>query len=272
MPLAEVNNIKLSYEIKGEGFPLILINGFANKKETWVAQVGPLSEYFKVITYDLRSSGGSSRPEEPYTMETLVEDLKGLMDYLNINKANIVCQSMGGWIAQDFALKYPERLNKLVMIGSNHTGDGILNLLESYKDLYELRKEDPTAAFWKFIRFTQTIKFRKELESDLKKKIHGVISVEELIEESKINPLTPKDLENQAVAGSKHDSLDKLDQIKHETLIMAASKDKLAGVYVAEQMHEKMPNSTLKIFEELGHEFYFSNAPEVNEEIINFLK
>ena len=272
MPIADVNDIKISYEIKGEGYPLFLIHGYASKKNTWIAQVGALSEHFKVITYDLRSSGESSHPEESFTMDTLVEDLKGLMDFLDIDNAHLGGQSMGGWIIQNFVLKYPERANKLVIIGSNHTGDGLNGLKDSYIDLYELRKEDPVAAFWKFIRFVHTIKFRKLLESDLKKKVHGIISAEELIEESKLNQCAPLDLENQAIAGSMHDTLDKLYEINNETLILAARKDKLAGVYVAEQMNEKMPNSNLKILEDAGHEFYFSHAPEVNAMIIEFLK
>jgi len=272
MPIADINDIKISYEIKGDGYPLILIHGYASKKETWIAQIGALSEHFKVITYDLRNSGESSHPEASFTMGTLVDDLKGLMDFLNIDTAHLGGQSMGGWIIQNFVLKYPERANKLIIIGSNHTGDGLNSLKESYIDLYELRKEDPVAAFWKFIRFVHTIKFRKLLESDLKNKIHGIISAEELIEESKLNQCTPLDLENQAKAGSMHDTLDKLHEINNETLIIAARKDKLAGVYVAEQMNEKLLHSSLKILEDAGHEFYFSHAPEVNTMIIQFLK
>ncbi len=87
-----------------------------------------------------------------------------------------------------------------------------------------------------------------------------------------MNQCTPRDLENQAIAGSMHDSLDKLHEIQHKTLIIAAQKDKLAGVFVSEQMHKQMPNSTLKILDDAGHEFYFSHAPEVNAMMIEFLK
>ena len=88
----------------------------------WVAQIGPLSEKFKVITVDLRNSGKSDRPKESYTMDTFVEDLKGLMDFLKIDKANLMGQSMGGWIIQNFVLKYPEKANKLILIATNHKG------------------------------------------------------------------------------------------------------------------------------------------------------
>ncbi len=170
MSFADINDIKICYETKGDGYPLILIHGYASKKETWIAQVDTLSEQFKVITYDLRSCGMSSHPDQPYTLDTLVEDLKGLMDFLDIDTAHLGGQSLGGWIIQNFVLKYPKRANKLVIIGSNHTGDGLNSLKDSYVDLYELRKEDPAVAFWNFIRFVHTIKFRKLLEADLKKK------------------------------------------------------------------------------------------------------
>ena len=272
MPFAEINGVNIYYESQGDGFPLILIHGYASSHNTWVAQVGALSAHFKVITLDLRSCGKSSHPEESYAFEDFVEDLKGLMDHLNIDKAHLMGQSMGGWIIQQFVLKYPERANKLVMVGSNHKGDGLHILKNSYIDIYNLRKEDPEKAFWKFVRFVHTIKFRKELEADLKKKIHGIISAEELIEEKNHDQCTPKDLENQAVAGSTHDSLDELHKINNPTLIIAANKDKLSGVLVSEQMHEKIPNSTLEVIEEGGHEFFFSHALEVNKLVIDFLK
>ena len=96
---ANISGLKICYEIKGDGYPLFLVHGFGVKKETWVSQFTPLSEKFKVIRFDNRGAGKSDRPSSPpYTMELFADDLKGLMDYLQINKAHIIGWSVGGMI------------------------------------------------------------------------------------------------------------------------------------------------------------------------------
>ncbi len=271
MPFAEVNNIKICYEIYGEGYPLLLVHGYDAKKEVWVAQIGALSEKFKVITVDLRSSGKSDRTEEPYTMDKLVEDLKGLMDFLKIEKANLMGQSMGGWIIQNFLLKYPEPAGKLILIATNHKGAGIHVLKESLIKEIEIREKDPVEAFLKHARLMYHQKFRKEMEENLSKKFHGIWSPEDLIKESTIDPKSTRDLENLANAGASHNTLEKLDQIKNPTLLITGSHDRMSPKIVLDQMHEKLPNSTLKLFDKTGHKSFLSKAPEVNQVILEFL-
>ena len=271
MPFAEINNIKICYEIHGEGYPLILVHGYDVKKEVWVAQIGVLSENFKVITVDLRSSGKSDRPEEPYTMDTLVEDLKGLMDFLKIDKANLMGQSMGGWIIQNFVLKYPECANKLILIATNHKGAGIHVLKESLIKEIEIREKDPVEAFLGHARLMFHLKFRKQMEENLSKEFHGIWSPEDLIKESTIDPKSPLDLENLANASASHNTLEKLDQIRNPTLLITGSHDRMSPKIVLDQMHEKLPNSTLKFIDKSGHKLFLSKAPEVNQIILEFL-
>ena len=124
MSFADINGIKLCYEIYGRdnNIPIILIHGFGAKKEIWNSQVGALSKKFKVITFDIRGSGKSDRPNKPYTMEMFADDIKGLMDYLNIEKSHILGRSMGGMIAQNFVVKYPEKVNKLILVTTGPGG------------------------------------------------------------------------------------------------------------------------------------------------------
>ena len=116
----EVNGIKICYEVQGVGDPVVLVHGFGAKKETWLGQFGPLSEKFKVIRFDNRGAGKSDRPNEPFTMDMFVEDIKGLMDALAIDKAHIIGWSLGGMIVQHFLLKYPERVDKAVLLLTNY--------------------------------------------------------------------------------------------------------------------------------------------------------
>ncbi len=113
---AQIGDVKLCYEILGkeDGYPTLLIHGFGVKKEVWMAQVGDLSQHFKVIRFDNRGSGKSSRPSGA-NMDIFTEDIKNFLDYLQIEKTHVMGWSLGGMIAQNFILKYPEKVNKLVL-------------------------------------------------------------------------------------------------------------------------------------------------------------
>jgi pimeloyl-ACP methyl ester carboxylesterase len=117
MPYTFVEDfVRLYYEDEGSGKPLIFIHPpgmgsvvFSNQKN--------LTEHFRVITYDMRSNGKSSPSNKPVTIALLANDLKILLDALNIEKAIICGYSNGGSIALEFALSFPERIEKLILIG-----------------------------------------------------------------------------------------------------------------------------------------------------------
>ena len=149
---ADVNCIKICYEILGEGAPVFLIHGFGVTKEEWIGQFIPLSKYFKVIRFDNRGSGKSDHPNHPYTMKIFADDLKGLMEAIGISKAHVVGWSVGGMLAQEFAINYPEKLDKLVLINTlpYWPGDEIaLNMYRQSKiDSLNARKADPVKNFY----------------------------------------------------------------------------------------------------------------------------
>ncbi len=279
MSYADVNGIKICYDIHGEGYPVILVHGFGSKKEAWIAQVGALSEHFRVIRFDNRGAGKSDRPDESLTLEMLIDDIKGLMDFLQIEKTHILGWSFGGMIVQHFVLKYPEKVNYLVLINAVFRISGVAGDtagLEAYKRMrlndLELRKRDPAEAFWTEARINYYQKFRKQFEANPKKKIHGIWSAEDLIKESTIDPPTVRDIMNQAQVLRIHNPLDRLSEIKNETLILTASHDRICPKSVALEVHEKIPNSTLKVIEKAGHGSPISRAPEINQIINDFLK
>ncbi|MFW9937080.1 MAG: alpha/beta fold hydrolase [Candidatus Thorarchaeota archaeon] len=271
---ADLDGIKICYEVNGKGYPVILVNGFGSKKEGWMGQVPVLSKKFKVITFDCRGSGKSDRPDMPYTMEMFADDIKNLMEYLNIQKAHFVGFSLGGMILQNFALKYPERINKLVLINSLSKipeGYGPEMYINSHLKGLELLKQDSVKAFWHGAKTGFHVKFRKEMGANPKKKFYGLWSVEDLIDYYSTNPPTPKDIENMANALSTHHVYERLSEIKHKTLVLAASHDKLVPRSVMENLHNQLSNSIFKIIEESGHESPKEKAPDVNKEIIEFL-
>lgn len=116
MPTAQVNGVNLFYEVVGEGFPFVLISGFAADLSSWLDYQLPFfSQYYRTLVYDKRGTGQSDKPDIPYTMEMMADDVVGLMDALGMEKAHMVGLSMGGVICQVLGINYPERVQSLVL-------------------------------------------------------------------------------------------------------------------------------------------------------------
>ncbi|MHA2037988.1 MAG: alpha/beta fold hydrolase [Promethearchaeota archaeon] len=273
--LALVNDIKICYEIHGDGDTVLLVHGLGTKKEAWIGQTEPLAKHFKVIRFDNRGAGKSDRPDTPYTMEIFADDINGLMDFLEIKKCHIIGWSLGGMIVQNFILKYPQRVKKVVLINTNY-GTPDESGAEAYKRMrlqgLKAKEEDPIKAFWQSIRTDYHIKFRKQMEADPSKKWYGLWSVDDLIQMSTIDPPTEKDIIVQAGALATHHTFERLHEIKNETLLITSSHDRITPQSVMVEMHGKIPNSTLKIIDKSGHGSPRSRAPEINQLITEFLK
>ncbi|MHA1460780.1 MAG: alpha/beta fold hydrolase [Promethearchaeota archaeon] len=275
MSFAKINGLKLSYLIYGTGFPVIFIHGYGAKKEIWRTQVVDIGKKFKAITFDLRGTGESDRPNFPYTMNMLAEDVKGLMDFIGVEKVHLIGRSFGGMIAQNFVLKYPEKVEKLILIATNF-GRTDTDWVEIPKkgrlEEVETIKHDPQKAFKQKSRWVFHVKFRKEMEANPTKRFFNIFSMEDLIKESTINPSRPQDIINQAEAMKTHYTLERLHEIENKTLLIAASHDRQTPVSVMSEMCKKIPNSELRVINDAGHFMTLSRASEVNEIILNFLK
>jgi len=271
---AKINDINLCYEMRGNGEPLFLIHGFGSKKEVFIGQFQVLAKKYKVIRFDNRGSGKSDRPDMPYSMEMFVEDIKALMDYLNIKKAHFLGYSLGGMIVQNFILKYPERVNKLILINTvpkvEYDDAEIKQYIDSKIANYELKLKDPARAFFEGAEGGYTPNFIEYMKNNRSKKIHDMFTANDLIRESSINPTRPQDYLNQAPALRQHDVIDKLSSIKNETLIICASDDMVTPKQLSKFMHGKIQNSRLAEIEGM-HSTPKEKAPEVNNIILNFL-
>ena len=120
MPLAPVNGINLYYEEHGSGYPLVWSHEFAGDYRSWRAQVNFFSRRYRVITYNARGYPPSDVPErlDDYTQAQSVDDLKGLLDHLGVERAHVGGLSMGGNVALNFGLTYPDAARSLIIAGT----------------------------------------------------------------------------------------------------------------------------------------------------------
>jgi pimeloyl-ACP methyl ester carboxylesterase len=122
MPYAPVSGVKLYYEEVGRGTPIVFVHEFAGDGQSWDPQVKFFSRRWRTIAYNARGYPPSDVPEDPaaYSQAQAVEDLKGVLDHLRIDRAHVVGLSMGGYATLHFGLTHPERALSLTVAGCGY--------------------------------------------------------------------------------------------------------------------------------------------------------
>ena len=251
------------YETYGEGKPLILIPGFASGAWTWYRQTEDFSEDFRVTTFDPRGIGKSQMNDlQNLSMKTFVEDIADLLDSLKIEKGHILGASFGGFVAQEFALRFPERVEKLILActtagGKNHVSPDI-EILRSFTP-------DPSLQLSVRIRKFFRPAFTEEFHASHPEEVEKVCRLREE------NGVAEETYSAQLQAAFSFDSENKIDAIKHKTLVITGDRDNLVPMQNSINLAEKLPNSILKIIENGSHMLFIENAEEFNQTITNFL-
>ena len=251
--LMKVNDAEIYYEIHGDGdLPLILIHGIGGNLNTFKAQIDYFSDKHKVIAYDVRGHGKSSKPRGDYSFQVFSDDLYAFMQGLKINKAIVVGHSMGGGIAATFAIDHPEMVSTLILLSTSTKGDK--------KAYYQS---------WPFthLMFKATMKMLVDQQSDestTKEEKEAFIN-------SALN--TSKYVFNQCLKGiSNYDIRDRLAQIKSPTLIITGDKDTMTPSTESHILNEGIKGSKLLVIPNAKHLIIILNAKEVNETIAEFIK
>ncbi len=267
MPLFKHDDIELYYLTEGEGEPLVLVHGFGTKHQAWNFQIPYFEKKMKVIALDNRGVGKSSRPDYPYTIDMFVEDIKHLLDYLNINEKIHLCGiSLGGMIVQNFVLKYPNRVKTLILCATSaYYEPG--PLLESFKAIETISLDERIQALLPFVHsraFIRKLKKDRDFFNSIKEDTLFITPIND--------PTQFKDYMNQANAMATHDTRTLLNKIIVPTLIFSASKDRMIPLSHQEFLYEEIPNSKLEIIEGCGHAFTIEQPDKVNGLMWNFLK
>jgi pimeloyl-ACP methyl ester carboxylesterase len=122
---APVNGIEMYYAVYGSGDPVLLIHGGLGHADIWSSQVADLMKDHEVIVADSRGHGRSTRNDQPYGYDLMASDYLALLDYLKVDKVDLVGWSDGGIIGLDIAMNHPERLKHLFAQAANATTDGV---------------------------------------------------------------------------------------------------------------------------------------------------
>ena len=116
MPIARINDIDMYFEIAGQGQPLLLLHGLGANIRNWDSQIQYFMKNYQVITCDLRGHGLSSKPKGPYRMRLFAEDIAELLQTLDVSVAHVAGTSMGGMVAFELAVRFPQLLKSLIIV------------------------------------------------------------------------------------------------------------------------------------------------------------
>jgi len=118
MPVLQLQDLALYYEVTGDGSPLLLIHGLGSSSRDWEMQIEPFAKDYQVITLDLRGHGQSGKPPGPYSIRMFAEDTAALVRWIDILPAHVVGISMGGMVAFELAVHFPQLLRSLTIVNS----------------------------------------------------------------------------------------------------------------------------------------------------------
>ena len=267
MPKVKVNDVEIYYEEHGQGRPMVFLSETACDGEVWkINQVGEFSQDHRVITFDYRGTGKSSKPSVDYTTQMFSDDLVGLMDDLAAEDAVVVGHSMGGRVAQLLALDHPKKVRKLVLASTGAHYPLTKGLpLKIMKEMIEWGYEKYEREHTIMVGWTDEYvrQHPEKIEAYLKVRMHNLCPVEFYL--------------RHLIARQSHDTSQRLKDIKQPTLILVGDGDRNMTSEINHRMSSEIlakgiPNSKLVVLPNERHSYFFSNPDEAHRIIREFIK
>ncbi len=264
MPFCSCNDIKLYYEVHGQGFPIVFISGLSGGHWSWKEQVKHFQDDYQCIIFDNRGAGNSSKPKGPYSIEQMALDTVHLLYSLQVMEFCAVGISMGGMIAQELALILPHRIRALVLCSTHPGGDlhistppDIYQKLTSNEGLSQeeiVEKNIPLL----FSRYTQTnhpevLDLYRQGQKEIPKQ-----------------PLQAFKAQQEAIQG--FDCSKRLFNIKRPTLVMTGQDDILIPPENSHLIAERIPQATVQEIPKAGHAIHIEQTETFNQNIQSFLE
>ncbi|HEY4412380.1 MAG TPA: alpha/beta hydrolase [Gaiellaceae bacterium] len=242
---------------------MLFIHGLAYDRRGWGPLPRLLADDFHVVLVDNRGVGDSDVPEGPYTMEQLVEDAVAVLDAAGIESAHIFGVSLGGFIAQEIALTYPERVRKLVLCATSPGGVNAFPMPERGVD-----------AFTRFPSMDREAGLRLMVENSLGD--HAVRERSELVDEVYAYRLgrapSVEAWQAQFAASRGHDAYERLPAISAPTLVIHALADTVIDARNGELLAERIPGARLELLPDRGHLVMWQEGERLAPVVRDFLR
>jgi len=275
MSTARVGDIELYYEDHGSGEPLLCIMGLAADSMAWVLQTPDFSKRHRTIIFDNRGVGRSSKPRGPYSIAQMADDAAALLDALDIPRAHVLGVSMGGMIAQELAIRHPERVRGLVLactfpepdpdvLAQRETGLATFGGSVGADGTAQLDASgiDPFAFFQMLLPKVFNVSF---IETELPRLM-------ELFGGALQYGFDMDAVLAQVEATMNHRTTDRLHAVKAPTLVLTGDCDQLIGCANSDVIAKHIPGAKLVKIPGGSHGFNFETPEVFNREVLGFLE
>jgi 3-oxoadipate enol-lactonase len=242
--VAHNGSVAIAYDVRGQGPPLVLIQGLGVGRWGWEPVADRLARRFRVITIDNRGIGASDAPRGSYSTRVMAEDVVAVMDDAGVASAGVVGTSLGGMVAQELALAHPERVERLVLVAT--IPGGRLTAPMPLKTAYLLtwaplmRSEQRLRGFVEHNLGPGTLRRRTKV-------------VRRLMALKRAHPQSEQAWRAQATAGVLFDPLGRQRRITQPTLILQGTADQVVNPVNAELLADLIPDARLRYAEGAGH-------------------
>ena len=259
MPYADNSGVKIYWEERGEGDPLLLIMGLGFSLDMWYRTAPVLSKRYRTIIFDNRGVGRSDVPPGPYSIAAMAADAAAVMDSAGVTDAHVFGVSMGGMIAQEFALQYPERTRSLILGCTSHGGpEAVMADVEVITTLMArvtMSAEDGIRAMIPFIYDLATP--RERVEEDLEILRRALPTVEGYFA--------------QVQAIIAFESRSRLSRLKVPTLVVHGESDRLIPPENGRRIARLIDGARLVIIPGASHIFPTDQPEKAHQAILGFL-
>ena len=260
MPKIAVREVEVNYEEAGTGFPLVLVHGLNGDLTGWVLILPEFSKHYRTVAMDVRGHGATSKPDQPYSIQSFSEDLYEFLKNLGIPKAHIFGLSMGGAIAQQFALDHPEMARSLILVSTFSFVDE--HARQAFNGLKSRLAQGGYPAFFdEVVKLAFTPKYIAANPGPIAE-----------LKQKRIQINSPVAIGRATDACLGVNLKDQISQITVPTLVISGRKDVFTPIHLAEQIHRSIRASEWKILEGVGHNLHIEAAPQLVQTVLSFLK
>ena len=262
MPTVDCNGIKIAYEERGSGDPLILIMGLSARGAVWEEHIKEYEKHFRCIIMDNRGAGDSDKPEGSYTTEMMADDTAALIKALDLGKVHVNGISMGGAIGQMLAIKYPELVRSLVLVSTWAKCDPYaLQVFDHFKDMRAVATPHDFMKLLQLWIFAPPFFLNEECLANLK----------EGCETAADDYMPLHAFLAQSDACMSHDTVATVGSISCPTLITVGDQDIFTPLKMSEELHKLIPGSELLILPGTGHAHHWEDLETFNSKTAEFL-
>ena len=275
MSIAKVGSVELYYEEHGTGDPLLLIMGLAADSQAWMFQIPDFAKQYRVIAFDNRGVGRSSKPAGPYTIHEMADDTLGLLDALKIDKAHVVGVSMGGMIAQELVLRNPERVRALVLACTYPEPDADIERTRTFTVEQFGGSVDASGGIHVDLKALNPMMFLQQLlpnvfnQSFIEKELPKLMQI---FSGALQYGFSMEAILGQVGAVMTHKATDRLHAIKSPTLVITGDADRLVPPASSDILAREIPNARLVKIPGGSHGFNFETPQLFNDAVLDFLK